>query len=84
MQVSPTHHPRVEFWGSLANSLLLTWEQCLQDRFAKTLFSFSFHSFDLLFDLQAVGGIFASGTNVVVLAMGASATDAAFFCFVIR
>jgi len=32
---------------------------------------------------QAVGGIFASGTNVVVLAMGASATDAAFFCFVI-
>merc|ERR1711902_187310 len=33
---------------------------------------------------QAVGGIFASGTNVVVLAMGASATDAAFFCFVIR
>ena len=37
-----------------------------------------------LFNFQAVGGIFASGTNVVVLAMGASATDAAFFCFVIR
>ena len=46
-----------------------------------------FHqSFKMLFNfnLQAVGGIFASGTNVVVLAMGASATDAAFFCFVIR
>ena len=43
-----------------------------------------YQSFKMLFNLQAVGGIFASGTNVVVLAMGASATDAAFFCFVIR
>lgn len=32
---------------------------------------------------QAVGGIFASGTNVVVLAMGATDTQSAFFCFVI-
>jgi len=36
-----------------------------------------------VFSGQAVGGIFASGTNVVMLALGASATDAAFFCFVI-
>merc|ERR1719233_431368 len=32
---------------------------------------------------QAVGGIFASGTNVVVLAMGASPVQSAFFCFVL-
>merc|ERR1719422_1104090 len=31
---------------------------------------------------QAVGGIFASGTNVVVLAMGATAVQSGFFCFV--
>jgi len=36
-----------------------------------------------VFSGQAVGGIFASGTNVVMLALGATATDAAFFCFVI-
>jgi len=36
-----------------------------------------------VFSGQAVGGIFASGTNVVVLAMGASPTQAAFFCFIL-
>jgi len=36
-----------------------------------------------VFSGQAVGGIFASGTNVVVLAMGATATQSAFFCFVL-
>jgi len=36
-----------------------------------------------VFSGQAVGGIFASGTNVVVLAMGATAVQSAFFCFVI-
>lgn len=36
-----------------------------------------------VFSGQAVGGIFASGTNVVVLAMGASPSDAAFFCFLL-
>jgi equilibrative nucleoside transporter 1/2/3 len=36
-----------------------------------------------VFSGQAVGGIFASGTNVVLLAMGATAVQAAFFCFVI-
>jgi len=36
-----------------------------------------------VFSGQAVGGIFASGTNVVVLALGASPTQAAFFCFVL-
>ena len=69
----------MEFWGLLENSRLLIWEQSLQDRFVEKTFYFN-----ILYNLQAVGGIFASGTNVVVLAMGASATDAAFFCFVIR
>ena len=36
-----------------------------------------------VFSGQAVGGIFASGTNVVVKALGANATQSAFFCFVI-
>lgn len=36
-----------------------------------------------VFSGQAVGGIFASGTNVVVLAMGATEVQSAFFCFVI-
>lgn len=36
-----------------------------------------------VFSGQAVGGIFASGTNVVVLAMGATAVQSAFFCFVL-
>jgi len=36
-----------------------------------------------VFSGQAVGGIFASGTNVVVLALGATATQSAFFCFVL-
>lgn len=36
-----------------------------------------------VFSGQAVGGIFASGTNVVVLAMGATATQSAFFCFIL-
>lgn len=36
-----------------------------------------------VFSGQAVGGIFASGTNVIVLALGASATQSAFFCFVL-
>jgi len=36
-----------------------------------------------VFSGQAVGGIFASGTNVVVLALGATPTQAAFFCFVL-
>merc|ERR1719219_975128 len=36
-----------------------------------------------VFSGQAVGGIFASGTNVVVLAMGATPVQAAFFCFVL-
>lgn len=36
-----------------------------------------------VFSGQAVGGIFASGTNVVVLALGASPSDAAFFCFLL-
>ena len=36
-----------------------------------------------VFSGQAVGGIFASGTNVVVLALGATPQQAAFFCFVL-
>merc|ERR1719228_3071565 len=36
-----------------------------------------------VFSGQAVGGIFASGTNVVVLALGATATQSVFFCFVL-
>lgn len=36
-----------------------------------------------VFSGQAVGGIFASGTNVVVLALGATAVQSAFFCFVL-
>ena len=69
----------------LASSLLLTWGQSLLDRFAETYIFIIFDTFGHpWYILQAVGGIFASGTNVVVLAMGASATDAAFFCFVIR
>jgi len=36
-----------------------------------------------VFSGQAVGGIFASGTNVVVLALGATPTQSAFFCFVL-
>jgi len=36
-----------------------------------------------VFSGQAVGGIFASGTNVVVLSMGATEVQSAFFCFVI-
>jgi len=36
-----------------------------------------------VFSGQAVGGIFASGTNVVVLAMGATPVQSAFFCFLI-
>jgi equilibrative nucleoside transporter 1/2/3 len=36
-----------------------------------------------VFSGQALGGIFASGTNVVVLALGATPTQAAFFCFVL-
>jgi equilibrative nucleoside transporter 1/2/3 len=36
-----------------------------------------------VFGGQAIGGIFASGTNVVVLALGAAPIDAAFFCFII-
>jgi len=36
-----------------------------------------------VFSGQAVGGIFASGTNVVVLAMGATPVQSAFFCFVL-
>jgi len=36
-----------------------------------------------VFGGQAIGGIFASGTNVVVLSMGATPTQSAFFCFLI-
>jgi len=36
-----------------------------------------------VFSGQAVGGIFASGTNVVFLALGATAVQAGFFCFVL-
>merc|ERR1719391_51011 len=36
-----------------------------------------------VFSGQAVGGIFASGTNVVVLALGATPVQSAFFCFVL-
>merc|ERR1719445_1194702 len=36
-----------------------------------------------VFSGQAVGGIFASGTNVVVLAFKATPVQAAFFCFVL-
>ena len=36
-----------------------------------------------VFSGQALGGIFASGTNVVVLALGATPTQTAFFCFVL-
>lgn len=36
-----------------------------------------------VFSGQAVGGIFASGTNVVVLALGATAIQSAFFCFIL-
>ena len=36
-----------------------------------------------VFSGQAIGGIFASGTNVVVLALGATAVQSAFFCFVL-
>jgi len=36
-----------------------------------------------VFSGQAVGGIFASGTNVVVLALGATAVQSAFFCFIL-
>ena len=79
------HLFRVESWVLLASSLLLTWGQSLLDRFAETYIFIIFDTFGHpWYILQAVGGIFASGTNVVVLAMGASATDAAFFCFVIR
>ena len=34
-----------------------------------------------VFSGQAVGGIFASGCNVVFLALGASAKQSGFFCF---
>jgi len=36
-----------------------------------------------VFSGQAVGGIFASGTNVVVLALGATPVQSAFFCFIL-
>ena len=36
-----------------------------------------------VFSGQAVGGIFASGTNVVVLALGATELQSGFFCFVL-
>ena len=36
-----------------------------------------------VFSGEAVGGIFASGTNVVVLALGATAIQLAFFCFIL-
>jgi len=36
-----------------------------------------------VFEGQAIGGIFASGTNLVVMAMGVSPVQSAFFCFVI-
>jgi len=36
-----------------------------------------------VFSGQAVGGIFASGTNVVVLALGATELESGFFCFVL-
>jgi len=36
-----------------------------------------------VFSGQAIGGIFASGTNVIVLALGATAVQSAFFCFVL-
>jgi len=36
-----------------------------------------------VFGGQAIGGIFASGTNVVVLAMGATPTQSGFFCFLV-
>ena len=36
-----------------------------------------------VFSGQAIGGIFASVTNVVVMLMGASQVDAAFYCFLI-
>jgi len=36
-----------------------------------------------VFSGQAVGGIFASGCNVVFLALGASEVDSALFCFVL-
>merc|ERR1719431_1676194 len=35
-----------------------------------------------VFSGQAVGGIFASGCNVVFLALGASASQSGFFCFI--
>jgi len=35
-----------------------------------------------VFSGQAVGGIFASGCNVVFLALGASAEESGFFCFI--
>jgi len=36
-----------------------------------------------VFGGQAIGGIFAAGTNVVVLALGATSTQAGFFCFLV-
>ena len=36
-----------------------------------------------VFSGEAVGGIIASGTNVVVLALGATAIQLAFFCFIL-
>jgi hypothetical protein len=36
-----------------------------------------------VFSGQAVGGIFASVSNVIFLAIGATPTQAAFFCFVL-
>jgi len=36
-----------------------------------------------VFSGQAVGGIFASGANVVFLAIGATPTQSAFFCFIL-
>jgi len=36
-----------------------------------------------VFSGQAIGGIFASGTNVVVLALGATPVQSAFFCFIL-
>ena len=84
---------REESWALPASSPLPIWEQSLQDRWIFFLSrdhqpphlpSSSLTIIIIVPSHQAVGGIFASGTNVVVLAMGASATDAAFFCFVIR